>query len=75
MYTLLDTVSVDAAFRNDSRAKGYRSTLLSFDNGDLLLVETTAHETILLSPPKVNTASKLSNVLLYPFALESFLSR
>ena len=46
---------------------------MSFENGDLLLVEKPAHCTVPVSPPITDTLSKLTHVPLYPFPFKPFL--
>ena len=42
------------------RAWGYKDTLVSFDNGHQLLVETTGHMTIFFYPPITDASLNLS---------------
>ena len=46
---------------------------MSFENGDLLLVEKPAHNTFPVSPPITDTLSKLTHVTSHPFAFKPFL--
>ena len=48
---------------------------MSFENGDLLLVEKPAHCTVPVSPPITDTLSKLTHVPLYPFPFKPFLGK